>query len=355
MVKRFDYIDIAKGIGILMVVWAHILLTGASHQFIYAFHMPVFFLLSGMMFSRDKYSSFGAFLGKRAKRLLIPYVIYSILTWGVWAISRFIRHDEVDSYWMPLLQTVIAQGSGAYIVHNSALWFVPCLFLTEMMYFFISRLGNWWTLAACFVCAAYSFELGAVYAADYWFLLPWNADAALIALPFYCVGNMIGSQLGHQRIIESAQQYIGWYLASFVGLTVVLFWSAMAFGECSMGSSSYQCPSGVFLARAFVGSAWLLCLSLLLGMLKVENQVVATFKDLLKWAGKSSLDIMCLHIPAKGVCMIVVAALVGITVDDISMSLLWSGVSFIVTMLAVWVAMKFVPVNKMSQSILKQL
>lgn len=354
MMKRFDYIDIAKGIGILMVVWAHILLTGPSHRFIYAFHMPVFFLLSGMVFSREKYASFGAFHCKRAKRLLIPYVIYSVLTWVVWATFRFIRHDEVDSYWMPLLQTMIAQGSGAYIVHNSALWFVPCLFLTEILYFFISRLGDMWALAACFVCAAFSFELGAVYGNTYWFMLPWNADAALIALPFYCVGNMIGSKLGHHRIIESADQHLGWYALGFVGLTAVLYWSAVAFGECSMGSSSYQCPSGIFLARAFLGSAWLLCLSLLLSMLKVNNRVVATFKDLLKWAGKSSLDIMCLHIPVKGVCMIVVAALVGITVDDVSMSSLWSGVSFLVTMLGVWVAIKVVPVDKMSQAIAKR-
>ena len=122
-----------------------------------------------------------------------------------------------------------------------------------------------------------------------------------------------------------------------------------------MGSSSYQCPSGVFLSRAFVGSAWMLCLSLLLSMLKDKNCVVATFKNLLKWAGKSSLDIMCLHIPAKGVCMIVVAGLVGITVDDVSMSPLWSGVSFLVTMLSVWSVVKIVPVDKMSQAIAKRL
>jgi len=49
---RYDYIDIAKGLGILMVVWAHIMITGWTHQFIYAFHMPLFFLLSGMLFKR---------------------------------------------------------------------------------------------------------------------------------------------------------------------------------------------------------------------------------------------------------------------------------------------------------------
>ena len=38
--KRYDYLDITKGLGILAVVWAHIMLVGWSHKVIYAFHMP---------------------------------------------------------------------------------------------------------------------------------------------------------------------------------------------------------------------------------------------------------------------------------------------------------------------------
>lgn len=352
--NRYDYIDIAKGIGILMVVWAHILIFGWTHQMIYAFHMPLFFLLSGMLFQRGKYTSFSVFVAKRTKRLLAPYAIYSVLTWMVWAAFRYMRHDDVDSYLMPLLQTFYAQGSGAYMVHNSALWFIPCLFLTEILYFFISRLRNLWTLAVCFICAFLSFGVGAVYGDAYWFLLPWNADAALIALPFYCVGNMIGSNIGHQKILKSAEKHMRWYGVLFVGLTVLLYWSAIAFGECSMGSSSYQCPSGVFLSRAFVGCAWLLNLSLLLSIQKDSMWVIVILRNLFKWAGKSSLDIMCLHIPAKGVCMIVVATVVGVSVDTVAISPLWSGVSFFVTMLAVWVFMQLVPVAKLSQTITKR-
>ena len=89
--ERFDYIDIAKGIGILMVVWAHIMIVGWTHRVIYAFHMPLFFFLSGMLFQRDKYSSFVKFVSKRTKRLLIPYVVYSIVTWAFWANSYGMR------------------------------------------------------------------------------------------------------------------------------------------------------------------------------------------------------------------------------------------------------------------------
>ena len=48
--RRIVYIDIAKGIGILLVALAHAdisLFSPYLHQLIYAFHMPLFFLVSG--------------------------------------------------------------------------------------------------------------------------------------------------------------------------------------------------------------------------------------------------------------------------------------------------------------------
>ena len=101
--KRVEFIDFAKGIGILTVVWAHIMLVGWSHQLIYAFHMPFFFFASGLLFNREKYSSFGEFVRRRAKGMLLPYAIYSVVTWTVWALFRLLRHDEVESFIAPLL------------------------------------------------------------------------------------------------------------------------------------------------------------------------------------------------------------------------------------------------------------
>ena len=56
--NRYEYIDITKGIGILLVVWAHILLVGWTHRFIYAFHMPLFFFMSGYLFNSVKSVSY---------------------------------------------------------------------------------------------------------------------------------------------------------------------------------------------------------------------------------------------------------------------------------------------------------
>ena len=80
--SRYEYIDITKGIGILLVVWAHILLIGWSHELIYAFHMPLFFFVSGMLFRPQRYDSFKQFFVVRGKRLLLPILTQSSLKLG---------------------------------------------------------------------------------------------------------------------------------------------------------------------------------------------------------------------------------------------------------------------------------
>lgn len=348
---RYDYIDIAKGLGILMVVWAHIMITGGTHQLIYAFHMPLFFLLSGMLFKKEKYASFGSFVAHRAKRLLVPYVVYSVLTWAFWAAFRYLRHDEVDSYLMPLLQTFIAQGSGAFMVHNSALWFVPCLFLTEMLYFILYGMGKWGCLIGCFGGAALSFMLGGVFGDRWWFLLPWNADAALIALPFYCIGNMLSTEMGHGKMVTAVQENKSAWLLACAIITIPLFWSATSFGECSMGSSSYQCQPWVFMLRAFLGCGWLVCLSLLISAMPRLNKIWSVPVNYLKWAGINSLDIMCLHIPVKGVCMIGVAMVLQTTVDAVGSHESFSALPFILTMMIVWMVIRLFPVGRITQNL----
>ena len=327
--QRYDYIDIAKGIGILLVVWGHIMLTGVSHQLVYAFHMPVFFLISGMLFQRGKSKSFGSFLKKRSLRLLLPYAIYSVATWAVWAAFRYIRHDDVASYFDPLLQTFIAKGSGAYMVHNSALWFIPCLFVTELMFYFISKLKEVWVFVLCLTGPVLSFALGRLYGDEWWFLLPWNFDAALIALFFFYLGNIFVEKLSHTAIVSYAQSHTAVMLITMLCSFGVLLSGSLYFGECSMGSSSYQCPGWVFMLRAIVGCGFLIVLSLLLGN---WNSRILGY---IKWCGVKSLDIMCLHIPIKGVVLIAAAMLLQMQVDDISNSEMYSAVVFIPTVIVI--------------------
>lgn len=53
--SRTKYVDIAKGLGMLLVVWGHIKQGGLSSDFTYSFHMPFFFFISGMLFNPEKH------------------------------------------------------------------------------------------------------------------------------------------------------------------------------------------------------------------------------------------------------------------------------------------------------------
>lgn len=342
MKTRIDYLDIAKGIGILTVVWAHILLTGISHRVIYAFHMPLFFVISGMLFRREKYSGLGYFLKRRAKRLLVPFVVYSVVTWIIWACFRFVRHDSVISYWDPLLQTVIAKGSGAYMVHNSALWFIPCLFATEILYYAISHFNEYVRFILCALCAITSFWLGDLFGNDWWFLLPWNFDAALIGVLFYCVGNLFSRHISGDTISGYVKKRPVNIFLWLILLSSALYWGATRFGECSMGSSSYQCSGLIFIVRAIVGTSACILLSLLLSLLPVKN----ILKTYLTGQGKASLDIMSIHIPVKGIVIMGLSLIVHQTGDYISTDLLYSTISFLITMVVVDVMVEMIGKGK---------
>lgn len=147
--KRVDYLDMLKCLGMFIVVSGHI------HPYykwfsltVHCFVIPLYFLLSGMTFKRNKFSTLGEFIKHRAKTLLLPYLMLSLVTWVFWAVFNVVSHNQVD-LWKPLLQTFIAQGSGGFLVHNVPLWFLPCLFIVEMLYYMIDKLPEWANIMCC--------------------------------------------------------------------------------------------------------------------------------------------------------------------------------------------------------------
>ena len=76
---RIRYFDIAKGIGMVLVVLSHTCPMGIGIQgFCESFHMPMFFFISGYFFSLDKYS-LKDFFKRRFLQLVLPLVSFSIL------------------------------------------------------------------------------------------------------------------------------------------------------------------------------------------------------------------------------------------------------------------------------------
>lgn len=322
----------------MTIIWGHTKLTGISNEFVYAFHIPLFFAMSGMVFDARRYASFQDFLKRKWQTLIRPYLIFSFATWLLWAAYSYLTHSGVHSYWMPLLQTFIAQGSGGFLEHNVPLWFVSCLLVIEILYWFISKLSDGKNILFCIGCALLGYIL--VYQCKFWDfkLLPWSIEVALMALIFYAMGNLVVKRYGHQRLVKNVVSRKGisivLVMAGFV-LTAILahYEGAMSMGHARLGSNPL-----VFYATAFIGvSAMLMCCILLADVQWGKTGTMVA--NAIKWFGKRSFDAMAIHNPIRQVVMVVVAILLHTTSDAMSENTAQSLISFVITLVATSIAM----------------
>lgn len=120
--QRIQYIDIAKGIGILLVVIGHCINSlSFLGKWIWSFHMPLFFVISGLCFNPSKNTLFVPFFLKKTRTLLLPLVIFSIL---MVAIKSVIFPSEFNFATLKMN------------FPDAAYWFIFVLFLSEILFFF---------------------------------------------------------------------------------------------------------------------------------------------------------------------------------------------------------------------------
>lgn len=92
--KNLNWINYLKGLAMVLVVAGHTMVVGIRqsnslidgiYDYIYMFHMPLFFLLSGFLYQRKVnvyLTNKSDFIKNKAVSLLLPYFSYSLLTYG---------------------------------------------------------------------------------------------------------------------------------------------------------------------------------------------------------------------------------------------------------------------------------
>ena len=132
---RLPEYDVAKGIGILCVVLGHVLDMGLTKSFIYLFHMPLFFIISGILTSRSRISLYDYAVSK-SRSLLVPW-----LCWWVLVVALGKCH-------------LLVGGSSLYGLNGlsgalSTFWFVPVLFVVLLINRVLEDVDCWLVLALC--------------------------------------------------------------------------------------------------------------------------------------------------------------------------------------------------------------
>lgn len=128
---RNEFFDALKGVGILCVFYGHTARFGTlQSQMIFSFHMPLFFLISGIFFDADKIIGFGSLIGKVWKNLLLPYCFFVFIGQSMMldvSIMGWLRH--------PLLMGLkILHGEG-----SPSIWFLVCLSVVQILTWSVHR------------------------------------------------------------------------------------------------------------------------------------------------------------------------------------------------------------------------
>ncbi|TGX82101.1 hypothetical protein E5358_08565 [Palleniella muris] len=125
--KRIVWVDICKGLGILMVMIVHTGVSSLSTQlnsWMLSFVMPLFYMLSGMMFNPDKYDTFSKYFNRRFQTLVLPFLV---LNTTLFCLAKLINLSNVQPHWTELFTGVLA------------MYFIRALFVSEIWYYLLQR------------------------------------------------------------------------------------------------------------------------------------------------------------------------------------------------------------------------
>lgn len=134
--NRINWLDISKGIAILLVITAHCDIPNTAKNVIYFFHMPLFFILAGLTLNFNTLTKLTTIIKKKAKRLLLPYLGFSLLLLAF----KFLKHLLLkDSFSLLLgLISIFIPISGWSNSSVYGLWFLPTLFLAQLIIYSIA-------------------------------------------------------------------------------------------------------------------------------------------------------------------------------------------------------------------------
>lgn len=219
--SRDSSIDLAKALAIASVVLGHILearvlaaggvVEMVLYRWIYAFHMPFWFLLSGYLYRSAQAP--GLFFRKKFQHLMIPYLAW-LAVFNAKAIAGFgvnLVRGMTDEKWHFYRDHFYNQAYGGELVGGAqmVIWFPVCLFFTQqlanLLFRFVPKPSLRWGLGLVFFILGYCNQF---LAPD--FRLPLALNVVAGALPFFLLGH-------HLRERNSR-----WLMATACGMAILV-------------------------------------------------------------------------------------------------------------------------------------
>lgn len=274
--KRILWVDVAKGIGILLVLYGHLIEQVATFgnqvallqfQVIYSFHMPLFFFLAGYV-GRYQVTNPGSYIARCARSRLWPAVTLSLVLVPFWIVLPRLGLQTIPRTLDP---AAMARGVAQL---NITTWFLVCLFWTDLLMPFFNPSRPYFSLALTID----------FYALGIWLIhnmrLPaWYLPEALVAFGF-CA---LGATARHYRWLE----YRSIWKFVFVAAPLAA-WAAIANDAPFRGN-----VAGVVMSASHHGNLLLFPLAAVAGTLTVVLISKALERSqVLAWIGRHALILL---------------------------------------------------------------
>lgn len=262
---HLDYLDLAKGIGILTVVLGHGMFP--NHFLIDSFHMPLFFILSGITFTHPNKlntTSTKEWLLKKIERIFVPYLFFAIIS--------------------SVIELVVGRINPSS-PFNSPLWFLQTLFCSFSIYYCVNTyMSNRSINLMCILIAAstyYIYKYTSIAS-----VLPFAIYRALVAMVFIHLGTFFSNYYKKEQKKTMTLK--------ISTVAVFVFMSALYISIKSYNVTGLNFHSGsIFTYNIWL--PWLLAISGSISVLYV-SKLIKSMKPL-NWMGINSLVIMCVHFP----------------------------------------------------------
>lgn len=266
--KRIEWVDTAKGIGIILVVFSHSGLPTNLQWLIFSFHMPLFFFLSGFTSKMKAAPDFASFVKKKFNALIIPYFYFSLIV----LIGYFFLTQH--HLFVPFLKQTIFFGW-----NGIALWFLVVLFCTEILVYSMNTLRKKWRYFF-FLLSALLFYYSSLNEVK----LPYKLDVVMVATLFFAAGQ------GFQYMIAAPRKALSTtsLIILTLGFLVLNVWLCFSnYRQVDLASNTLGNPL-IGAASAIFGILSVVALSVVIAR-------VHYFKRVLVKTGRSTLIILSLH------------------------------------------------------------
>jgi len=312
--QRIFWIDNLKGIGVIFIIFGHsISCLDFLINYLFSFHVPLFFFIAGLNFNEKSLNNFRLFCIKRAKLLLVPYVFFNLISYVLWLsrVKLLNIPQEVPAI-KPLVGVLYGNGNGLWLIHNTPLWFFVCLFIAQIMLFMILRIAKSKShlIVLLFVFAAIGY-LDSKYLN---IRLPWSIDIAFTAVVFSGIG-YIFKRFSHTY--RTNNNIIILFVVLILSLIVVYF-----NGKIDMNYNKFN-NIFLFYSGAFLGIFFWFNISVMVGHLSI-----------FRYIGNNSLTIFALHIPAL-IIIVKLMMVMGIPYSVQSSNILFLFIHSILTILII--------------------